>query len=484
VSGAASLFSVEQSRELQLELFPDVTVRAVRQRVEATASGTSWVGRIEGFPQSDVIFVVVGDELLGNVYAPFGAFRIAREGAGYMVQQIDLSIGQEIDDAVVAPEIPAQAAARTVPMPALDSGTLIDVMVIYTQDALSGFTSDTKARAAIDLSIAGTNQAFRNSAINSAVRLVHAQVVDFPESGTSAIDLPRLQGRTDGFLDDVHTMRDRTGADLVVLITETMTDASGRGYLNSLSATGAHGFAVVSRRAMGTARTFAHELGHNMGVHHDWYVEPGGGAFRYSKGHVSVAGRFLDVMAYFSLCGALRLSCASPLMYSNPRIIRDGLPTGITPGTDMGCPAGDANQVDCDADGAATISQMAGVVARFRTGSQSLLTADQQMLPGDSKLSENRAFRLDFQSDGNLVLYDERTGAPLWATFTSSSRPGRAVMQSDGNLVVYDSNGVPLWYSGTASPYAYLLLQGDGNLVIYSPDGGVVWHRFAQAGDL
>lgn len=42
-------------------------------------------------------------------------------------------------------------------------------------------------------------------------------------------------------------------------------------------------------------------------------------------------------------------------------------------------------------------------------------------------------------------------------------------------FVVYDSTGVPLWYSRTASPYAYLLLQGDGNLVIYSPDGAVVW---------
>jgi hypothetical protein len=485
VSGAASLFAVEQSRELRLELFPDVTVRAVRQRIDATASGLSWVGRLEGYPESDVIFVAVGDELVGNVYAPFGVFRIAREGGGYLVQQVDLSQQPQIDDAVIAPEIPVEAAARTVARSGRDSGTLIDVMVVYTQDALNGFTSEERARAAIDLSIAGTNQAFRNSAINSAVRLVHSQVVAFAESGTSATDLPRLQGRSDGFLDDIHTTRDRTGADLVVLITETMTDAGGRGYLNGPSATGAYGFAVVSRRSMGTARTFVHEIGHNLGVHHDWYVESSGGAFRYSKGYVSVAGRFLDVMAYFNLCGALRLACASPLMFSNPGMMRDGLPTGVPPGTNIGCPPGDANQVECDADSAGTINRMAAVVARFQSGTQGLLSADQQILPGEAVLSDNREFRLIFQADGNLVLFDERTGAPRWATSTSSPRPGRALMQSDGNLVVFDAGGVPLWSSNTAgNPYAYLLLQSDGNLVIYSPDGAVLWHRFAQAGNI
>jgi hypothetical protein len=364
-------------------------------------------------------------------------------------------------------------------MPAIDNGSLIDVMVVYTQQALAGFVTETRARAAIDLAIAGTNQAFRNSAINTAVRLVHAQVVDFAESGTSAVDLPRLQGRTDGFIDEVHALRDRVAADLVVLITETMNDAGGRGYLNNMTANGIFGFSVVSRRSMGTARPFAHELGHNLGAHHDWYVESGGGAFRYAKGYVSVAGRFLDVMAYFDLCGALRLPCTSLLQFSNPRVMRDGQPTGVPSGTSLACPKGDTNQVECDADSAGALNQMAAVVARFRAAGQNLLTGGQQLLPGESVLSENRAYRLVFQTDGNLVFYDERMGAPLWATYTVSPRPGRVAMQTDGNLVVYDAAGAPLWSSGTGGQaFAYLVVQNDGNLVLYSPDGPPVWHRF------
>src|SRR5687768_2110492 len=114
--GAAALLSADQSRELRLDLFPDLTIRAIRQRLEPTASGMSWVGRVDGYPQSDVIFVVVGDELLGNVYTPFGVFRIERDRDGYLVQQIDLSVDQEINDAVPTPETPPTAGARDIQM--------------------------------------------------------------------------------------------------------------------------------------------------------------------------------------------------------------------------------------------------------------------------------------------------------------------------------------------------------------------------------
>jgi hypothetical protein len=70
------------------------------------------------------------------------------------------------------------------------------------------------------------------------------------------------------------------------------------------------------------------------------------------------------------------------------------------------------------------------------------------------------------QGDGNLVLYRNSDGKPLWATGTTGG--SRAIMQGDGNLVVYTSSGVPVWASNTVgNDGAIVQLQNDGNLVIY-----------------
>lgn len=82
-------------------------------------------------------------------------------------------------------------------------------------------------------------------------------------------------------------------------------------------------------------------------------------------------------------------------------------------------------------------------------------------------------FRLQFQNDGNLVLY--RTGvAVLWASGTGATGIG-AYMQRDGNLVIYTALGVPLWATNTGGHAgAYLAVQNDGNLVIYW-QGNAIW---------
>ena len=106
---------------------------------------------------------------------------------------------------------------------------------------------------------------------------------------------------------------------------------------------------------------------------------------------------------------------------------------------------------------------------------------------------------LDFQSDGNLVLYDG-DGQALWASGTSGTPDATLKIQSDGNLVIYNGVGLALWYSATNYPAEYDIAAGqlslaapqvlhtenrklellpDCNLVLYSFEngrtGGVVW---------
>src|SRR5262249_9429974 len=79
-------------------------------------------------------------------------------------------------------------------------------------------------------------------------------------------------------------------------------------------------------------------------------------------------------------------------------------------------------------------------------------------------------YHLDFQADGNLVIYGgQGTYYPIWSSDTWGEGGAYVVMQADGNLVVYNWNDAPLWASGTDGHwYDFFAMQDDGNGVIYN----------------
>jgi hypothetical protein len=105
------------------------------------------------------------------------------------------------------------------------------------------------------------------------------------------------------------------------------------------------------------------------------------------------------------------------------------------------------------------------------------LQSGAQLTGGQALTSNNGRFRLTYQGDGNLVLYDGNT--PVWASRTGGTSVGRAEMQSDGNFVIYDGQGTPRFATATpGNAGAFLVVQGDGNVVVYRPNGQPVWDRF------
>jgi hypothetical protein len=96
--------------------------------------------------------------------------------------------------------------------------------------------------------------------------------------------------------------------------------------------------------------------------------------------------------------------------------------------------------------------------------------------PGQSVTSANGQYTFVYQGDGNLVLYRNGDGKPLWASNTAGTQPGVCIMQGDGNLVVYDTDVKPMWASNTwQHAGSRLIMQDDGNAVIYRPDNTPVW---------
>ncbi len=130
---------------------------------------------------------------------------------------------------------------------------------------------------------------------------------------------------------------------------------------------------------------------------------------------------------------------------------------------------------------AAQAAPTAATTATTASAVSSLLTPGQYLKPGQYRRSQNGAYTLVMQTDGNAVLYKGKTA--LWGTMTNR-KASTLMMQRDGNLVVI-SGRTAVWATNTAgSTNAFLAVQNDSNLVIYNVRKKAVWHRNMVIGTL
>lgn len=320
-----------------------------------------WTGKLTQDKDSDVTLVMKGTAVAGTIRKGRTIYEIKPNADGtHDVTEIDSELLPSdhhpvsvSSDELTASDVAAGMAAATLPPAAVaDSGTLIDVMVVYTTTAKNANGGQNGIEALIALGISLANTAFTNSQINTQFRLVHTAEIAYPESGNYNTDLSRLRSTTDGFLDDVHTLRNTHKADLVALIEDNIGDACGVAYVMSSVSAGfaSSAFSVVEDDCI-SSYTLAHELGHNMGSMHD-RVEGGTGAYPYSFGHKE-AGKFRTIMAY--PCSP---SCPRINHFSNPNVSYQGTwQTGIDHTVD---PANSA-------DNARAFTNALNTVANFRT---------------------------------------------------------------------------------------------------------------------
>jgi hypothetical protein len=215
------------------------------------------------------------------------------------------------------PAVPAGAAPAGAP--------IIDVLVAYTTD------TPASAVAFVPQAIAETNSAFSNSGrLPQRVRLAGTIPVAYSQYLPDMnADLVRLQRTGDGFMDSLHTLRNAYYADLVVLIVPRSNAACGIGYLSGRNGSASYGFSVVAAPCLNYAYTFTHELGHNLGAHHNPEHANGGCSPTPSSCGHWVNGVARDVMTYGAACSR---SCPVALQFSNPSVDFLGRP-GLRSGT-------------------------------------------------------------------------------------------------------------------------------------------------------
>lgn len=375
---AETLAAVALGRRVRLNLFHDVAFDAVVESDTRTvAGGRVLAGRLTDTSGGTFCLIDHGGEAAGDILVSAGeryALRHATDGGGdegdgesgaLEIRAVDPSAeppcggGKEVS---FPPS--SRAGTRAVPRPraqesgdeeAADDPGEFTVLVAYTRAAreAAGGTKAIEALAA--LAVANANACYDRSGIGTRARLVGVVPVDYTESGDLYTDVIRLATTDDGFMDDVHALRDANRADLVGLLTKDV-DPTFVGYGIWSTIHQPDGTRVLDAQAgffavatdFASPYTFAHEIGHNFGCQHDREhaqnatLEPYAYGWRWTGNDGQV---YRDVMAY---APGVRVG-----YFANPAVLYAGVPTGVA-------------EV---ADTAREINERCAEVANFRRGS-------------------------------------------------------------------------------------------------------------------
>lgn len=319
--------------------FAGRTSSEIRALDDRTWRGKITAGKFEG----DVTLTFRKGVVSGLIYTPKAVYEIVPRGGRHILVELDQSLFPECGGELKGDGAPPPSLGSQ-----LDSGDRIDVMVVYTTATKNFLGGDAQAQAVAQQAVDAANTAYINSKVRLRARLVHAQEHLYTESGNHSTDLSNLRNNA-----TVRGLRDTHKADLVAMLAE-ITTACGVGYLMG-SGNPDNGYTVTGRSCAVGNLSFAHELGHNMGSHHN--PENGSGAsYPYSYGHY-VNGVFRTVMSYVDPCPS---GCARRQYFSNPAIYYQGYPTGIH----------DAR------DNVRSMNNTADVIANFRYSGRSLTIND------------------------------------------------------------------------------------------------------------
>ena len=354
------------SDTITLNLFNDVVVTAVRDRMIDNVKGkTTWIGHVEGEQDSEVFLTIQGNTLSGNVQIGKDLYEIDSKGNNqHEITQVDPdknpqhSHSKQPEDFLATGGQPdktttTSTTAATPSASAASSGTVVDVLVVYTPKALSNAGSVSGIETKITNAVAMANQAYINSNIPMQINLVGMAQTQYVETGDMGTALTYLTGTSDGYMDEVHALRNQLGADQVALI-DADANYCGIGYMMTGSwlstAFAPYAFSVVhddSVYACLSSQTLAHEMGHNQGDQHD--IDDSNstqGAYSYSYGYrLCQTGGFRTVMSY-ACTGGSRIS-----YFSNPSV---SLTTGEVTGTST-------------ANNALSMTNTKDIVAAFRS---------------------------------------------------------------------------------------------------------------------
>lgn len=426
VREAQIVFSTDAGRlteqvKLSIPLLDGISHTIVEPNFERRAEDDLTLrGRLAG--GGDVVVTFRKGFVSGLIYGPAGVYEIVPRGDRHYLVELNQDLYPECGGAITDEKTADPVRSSDANISTVDSGDRIDVIVVYTTATKNVVGGDAQAQVLAQQAIDSTNTAYLNSKIRQRVRLVHSQEFVYTETTNANTDLVNLRGNA-----TIQALRETHKADLVAALGE-ISGACGIGYLlNVNGGVPGNGYTFTARSCAVGNLSFAHELGHNMGSHHN-PENAGTPIFPYGFGHY-VNGNYRTVMSYDAPCTS---GCTRRPYFSNPSVLFNNLPTGI----------------ENARDNARMINMTADWVAGYRYSGSSIMMTNYS---GGEWLPRTVARNITWTSDnisGNVRIEISRDESTTWETLVAStpndgSEPvaagGRATRRGRVRVVSLDS---------------------------------------------
>ena len=302
----------------------------------------------------------------------------------FIEKQMDFFGPQEIESNLNPPVVAEDESSAL---------TVIDVMVVYPDNVVTAGGTEANILNIIAQGIALTNDSHNSTETGMYINLIHSERLSgYTDSGSNNTELTRVTNTSDGYIDNVHTVRDEYGADFVCMMT---TQGGGLGWRPNFSSSSSgspnYAFNTVGWSSF-ASYTPAHELGHNMNLSHSKFQSSNAGDpelptgtdaagwYWHINGDQSQTG-YCSIMSYTSYPHA---NCTRVGLFSNPNI------------TNNGQPAGDVEHGNC----ARVLSAYKSIFAAYRERTLSSDTIQIQTPNGSETLSIGEDYAIRWNSNG------------------------------------------------------------------------------------
>tara|TARA_R110002050_G_scaffold300747_1_gene472201 strand:- start:2379 stop:4163 length:1785 start_codon:yes stop_codon:yes gene_type:complete len=341
------LNSLQNETSIHIDFF-DVNAIIYRDRlVRRDSESFSWFGFSED-KSITVVCTVSGTIVNVSILTEFENYKIETIVDHYILERFDLTLISEqtcliptIDEddfnlKMLSNDISdsEQSGRSGEPVETEVSQCKLRILVMYTAITKQ---KDPNIENSIQAGVDELNLSFLNSNIVGEAELVLMVETDYKEQGdqnpnnpvyAGVLDLHNFRNTSDGYMDNVHVLRDLYSADICVLVYEhPHPSATYSGVAYSIRSSYPNAFCIVNfRNIVSPTFTFSHEIGHLFGARHDdsQYNIP------YQYGHGFVTGD----KTMQTLMGKSCSACNRVLFWSGPNTYFQGYNLGNSSSSD------------------------------------------------------------------------------------------------------------------------------------------------------
>ena len=285
------------------------------ERTAQTRDVYTLSGNIDGGKGGFVTLAVHQDAMAGSIWTWEASYEVVPVGNGvHAVRQV---VDEPLECGAAGPELSTELNAPA-PMNGTSSeSAVVDILIFWTPGLEAARGGESHVRLAIDLAMAYTNDALERSGALVSLNLVGAEQLDIPDGNTHLVPVPE------------------------VLYTSERANALGADFVSAFILGGGGGANTrngypASVVGNGNPYVFAHEIGHNLGLHHDrgaWTAP----SYSYNAGYVSIVTHYamtrcdITIMSYSQTCLNAGLRHRLIPYYSTPNRYHPvlGTPLGV-----------------------------------------------------------------------------------------------------------------------------------------------------------